>query len=531
MRMDNGSVSKLLPRLREHLPEWPTGLAGRGLMLRHLDNILKHPHATEFLPTIHDLWRWRWQLLPWDRQTVETCSTLAGMSGRTVLPAWASKDTSPNDIEFPQAMQAISEGLPERVATLWRNHGVGTASSTWTGESCLFFLQRGDEGMAREILETTGLASSHPVHLHLRALLGFCFDAPDDALRHIRNLPNEFGQLRSLLQAQCVMRQDNPAGVKELKSLWRQMPWHTNLTLTLHGLLTPSAVPAGPDADIAVLIYSWNNADLLEATLHSLARSDLGAASVLVLDNGSSDRTPDVIRAAENLLGQRLKTLRLPVNIGAPAARNWLLRHPETRRFGTVVFLDDDVLLPQDWLTGLAAQFRQAGKSAVVGCRVMDQAPRQSVQTADVNLLDIEADGGFLIANAGGGELHLGLHDYTRPCLSVTGCCHMMDRRHAEELGGFDLRFNPSQFDDFDLDLRNALQGGHAVYAGRTAIRHCQRSSLNQADSEAKQGHIQGNMLKLRTKYTRSQKADLLHRNRDILWNDLISKTGDLEQA
>ena len=292
---------------------------------------------------------------------------------------------------------------------------------------------------------------------------------------------------------------------------------------------TGSGQAPTPDADIAVLIYSWNNAELLAQTLDSLAASELGASSVLVLDNGSTDHTPDVIKAASALFGERLKSLRLPVNIGAPAARNWLLRYPETSRFRTVVFLDDDVLLPTDWLTRLATQYRRAPAGSIVGCRIMDQAPRRSAQMADVNLLDIESDGDFLIANSGGGELDLGLHTYSRPCLSVTGCCHMMDRERAIELGGFDLRFNPSQFDDFDLDLRNALAGGQAFYAGDTEVMHCQRSSLNQADSEAKRGHIQGNMLKLNTKYTPEQKARLLRRNRELLWDDLLAKTRDLE--
>jgi GT2 family glycosyltransferase len=357
----------------------------------------------------------------------------------------------------------------------------------------------------------------------------FAFEPPEIALRAVRQLPEDFRLIRTLLEAQCLLSLDREAAIPLLKHLWTKLPWHPNLVFKLHSLLAPPHGPAQPGPDTAVLLYSWNNADLLETTLQSLARSDLGGAVVMILDNGSTDHTPAVVREAASLFGDRLKRLRIPVNIGAPAARNWLLSHPETQPFRTVVFLDDDVLLPAQWLTELSARHRQAPTGSIVGCRIMDQTPRKSVQTADVNLLEIEDDGDFLIANSGGGELDLGLHDYNRPCLSVTGCCHMMDRERALELGGFDLRFNPSQFDDFDLDLRNALAGGQAFYAGGTGIMHCQRSSLSQADSEAKRGHIQGNMLKLNTKYTPQQKAELLRRNREMLWDDLLAKTRDLE--
>lgn len=521
-------ASGLLARVACQLPEWSTGLAGRGLMLRHLSNLLALPHTKDILDLGHSLTFWRYQLFPWDRQTLDTASALAKLSGQPSLPSWTLKQPHPGQ-HFIPAIQAIAEGRVDDIVKLWLNHGRVSENFTWLGETVLFFMQRGDEALTRMVLETTIIPAAHPIHIHLQALQAFCFAPPEFAIHKIRNLPDDFRWLRRLLEAQCLLRQGDPDGARALLMLWREMPWHVNLTLKLHEFLSPQKKSVSPTADTAVLVYSWNNADLLQQTLRSLSQSELGEASLLVLDNGSSDHTPSVIQASAELFGQRMKNLRLPVNIGAPAARNWLLRHPETSRFQTLVFVDDDVLLPPDWLTGLAAQYRQAPAGTIVGCRIMDQAPGKTVQMADVNLLDIGPDGDFLIANAGSGELDLGLHDYTRPCLSVTGCCHMMDRCHAQKLGGFDLRFGPSQFDDFDLDLRNALQGGHAIYAGRTAIRHCQRSSLNQADSEAKQGHIQGNMLKLRTKYTPDQKAKLLRRNCELLWQDLLAKTRELE--
>lgn len=495
-------------------------------MLHHLEKFLSRSLSNEVLHVAHSLTKWRWQTIPWDRQTIAALSTLDKAFGRQSIFEWWQQDARLDEF-LPQAVRAMAEGDSELVASLWREAGVKNPART--GETLLYFLQRGDESLAGEVLETLRSHEKSPLYQYGRALSAYCFDPPEKALRELHRLQDDFAWLRDVLTAQCLCRLNDDEAPKILARLWREIPWHPNLTLKLHGLLHPGAQPAPAGAETAILLYSWNNADLLAQTLDSLAASELGAASVLVLDNGSADHTSDVVQAASNRFGQRLTSLRLPVNIGAPAARNWLLRHPETRRFRTVVFLDDDVLLPRDWLTRLATQYRRAPAGSIVGCRIMDQAPRRSVQMADVNLLDIEPDGDFLIANSGGGELDLGLHDYSRPCLSVTGCCHMMDRERAIRLGGFDVRFNPSQFDDFDLDLRNALAGGQAFYAGDTGIMHCQRSSLNQADSEAKRGHIQGNMLKLNTKYTPAQKAELLRINREMLWNDLLAKTRDLE--
>ena len=525
----NLSISALLSIFRHNLPDWATGLAGRGLQFHHLSNLATLCQQNPML--METAWQaayWRWQFYPWETQTIELCNALAKLTRRPELPDWTRQTPalSPTHID---GLRAIAAGEKSQMRETWRHTGPDDRlHPIFFGELARFSMQYGDWNLIDEMLDFAKSKVPDHVVSHVQALHAFSRH-PDQALPCINRLSDNFSLLRSYLQAEILHSRDKSAGVATLQKLWREIPWHVNLTLKLHALISPTPPNAGPEQSTAVCLYSWNNSELLQQTLLSLSQSDLGDASVLILDNGSSDHTPNVLHATAGLFGNRLRCFSLPVNIGAPAARNWLFRHPEAAPFDTVVFLDDDVLLPHDWLTKLTAHFRQAGKSAIVGCRIMDQAPRQSVQMADVNLLDIEADGDFLVANSGGGELDLGLHDYTRSCLSVTGCCHMMDRERAIQLGGFDLRFNPSQFDDFDMDLRNALHGGSAVYAGTTAIRHCQRSSLNQADNEAKLGHIQGNMLKLNSKYSANQKRELLRRNYELLWDDLLAKARDLE--
>jgi GT2 family glycosyltransferase len=521
----------LLSSLCPVLPDWATGMAGRGLLRRHLNQLLSACQTPELADLARRIAHWNWQLLPWDEQAIETCSLPPRHGENLSLPDWTGGAASHTNPYFKLAMQAVTSNQPERVAGLWRSHGATSENIAWLGESCLFFMQHGDTALAMEVLESANIPSSHPVRLYLQALFSFHFGAPEVAIPRIKALPEEWRELRSYLEAECLLRHGDEKGVKMLAALWREIPWHVNLTLKLHDLLAPGPTPATPGADTAVLIYSWNNADLLAKTLQSMADSDLGGATLMILDNGSADQTPSVIETFAKLLGDRLKTMRLQVNIGAPAARNWLLHHPESNRFRNIAFVDDDVLVPRDWLGTLIARKQSAPRHAIVGCRIMDQKPRESVQMADVNLLSQTADKDFQIANTGGGELDLGLHAYSRQCLSVTGCCHLLDRQRAVDLGGFDLRFGPSQFDDFDLDLRNALHGGHAVFAGQAAIRHCQRSSLTQADSEAKQGHLFGNMIKLNTKFSPVQKAELLRRNHELLWDDLLAKTRALENA
>ncbi|MDL2210835.1 glycosyltransferase family 2 protein, partial [Desulfovibrio sp. OttesenSCG-928-O18] len=90
-----------------------------------------------------------------------------------------------------------------------------------------------------------------------------------------------------------------------------------------------------------------------------------------------------------------------------------------------------------------------------------------------------------------------GQHSYLRSASSVTGCCHLLTRKSLDALGGFDLRFSPSQFDDFERDLRAALHGHGCVYTGHLAVAHAKRSGQGAKTTPWQQGNIDGNMLKL----------------------------------
>jgi len=71
--------------------------------------------------------------------------------------------------------------------------------------------------------------------------------------------------------------------------------------------------------------------------------------------------------------------------------------------------------------------------------------------------------------------------------------------------GPFDIRFNPSQFDDLERDIRSCLAGLPSLYAGHVAVRHMQHSSLAKAASPAGAGQIFGNKLKLERLYEADQ--------------------------
>ena len=413
----------------------------------------------------------------------------------------------------------------------------------WLAVCWDWLLRLGREDLPPSMLEASDLGRDLPsLAARLRAEWAALYLPPEQALAYAENLDrSHWGLFADYLRSELHSRLgDHHESARLLARVWRRMPWHPNLTLKLSGLLEqPSPTDSRDLSDTCVLVYSWNKADLLEDTLRSLAASDMGQALVVALDNGSNDDTPQAMARCKNLFAKNsFLDVRLPVNVGAPAARNWLLSLPEVRSCRRAAFLDDDVVLPRDWLTRLSATM-DATNAAVVGCRIVAATPPAGLQSADYHLLpprdgiktfrDVEEN--ILVFDNCAGALDIGLYSYCRPALSVSGCCHLLSMAGVEKAGAFDIRFSPTQFDDLERDLRVAKAGLHTVYEGRLAIGHVQHSSLAKAQSLKSVGHVFGNKIKLEGKYTKEEIETLSAQNLGRLWQDLEARRSALLQG
>ena len=138
----------------------------------------------------------------------------------------------------------------------------------------------------------------------------------------------------------------------------------------------------------------------------------------------------------------------------------------------------------------------------------------------------------FGLANLAEETPDFGSFSYIRPCLSVTGCCHLFRTKNLLEQGGFNLSFSPSQFDDLERDLRQASQGRYACYNGMGQVSHLQRTGkgLGRAKqmSPAQYGSALANRFKLSAHFTDSKLLGLLRFQFELLENDLLQKFSKL---
>jgi GT2 family glycosyltransferase len=103
---------------------------------------------------------------------------------------------------------------------------------------------------------------------------------------------------------------------------------------------------------VGVVVVTYNRADLLERMLAGLAASERLPDLVVVVDNASTDRTPEVLGAATN---PGLVVVRSPDNIGGAGGFHLGMRTAHEHGVDRIWLMDDDVVPAPSCLSRLLA--------------------------------------------------------------------------------------------------------------------------------------------------------------------------------
>lgn len=418
----------------------------------------------------------------------------------------------------------------------------------WAQQAVTYGLVDNDPAWVSTILSIQSGALPDVVDSIIRGRMAAMADDHATAIRHFQSLGSSFGPVVPALQTGLsLLRQDDHAAANLLLiDCLAQSPWNANLLLCLHDSLTGRDREAQPpDGSVAILLYTWNKDIEIDATLRSLFESELTGAAIFVLDNGSTDNTASVLKSwqtrFDNRLGKdRFTVISLPVNIGAPAARNWLMHDGRVSAHDFICYLDDDVIMPRDWLLRLGAAVHRYPEAGVWGCRVVDHHNPILIQSGDSHLLvpdephapDLACPtpNPFRLS-----DLHIqttdqGQFDFLRPCASVTGCCHLFRTAMLLDSGDFAIHLSPTQYDDMEHDLRLCVSGHFPVYQGHLGIRHKKRTGAASRTSGQEEGNALGNKYKMQTMHTRDALRAAMHQELAVIEKDLLEKIALIER-
>lgn len=494
------------PALRQGRLQFAAGLLRQALMLHPFDDALRGlvttlarmaPPSPAYAAWLHG---------------VETL-----LSPHAVVPA---NEALGRAYELPATPEAVLEAV----------RGALAVNSPGDAFACLLRLwelgswEHMSEGVAG-FLGTPVAPLAAPLFAHAALAAG---DAAIAAACEAVALPSP---LLTLYRARCAHAGGDAAAARALyMEALVEEPAQLHLLRTLDDLDRPAPPPSILEGRrMGVGFYTWNKFDVTLETLASLLASDTGEAHIALINNGSTTFTRDDFETAvrRTAAGRPVELIHLPVNIGAPAARNWLWHLDSMKDMDLFAYLDDDVLLPSDWLRCYVQDMDAHPGTVVVGPKGVNPGTLPTVQYV---ARFFEKTGKHLIRFTNNAPLvmDLGQYDHARPCLSVMGCCHLLDREACSRLGvpDFDIRFSPSQVDDLEHDIQVWKAGGTVRYDGRVRVVHRQDAGRAAPLSDAAWGHVWGNHHKMERKFTEEQLSAIDAATRRADAEDLLAAYG-----
>ncbi len=178
---------------------------------------------------------------------------------------------------------------------------------------------------------------------------------------------------------------------------------------------------------VSVVVATYNGARTLQTCLESLARLNYPNYEIILVDDGSTDKTPDIAK-----LFPSVRYLR-QTNQGLSSARNSGIRAATGE---VVAFTDDDCRADEDWLYYLINDLERGGFAGIGGHNFLP--PEDSCVAAAVVV-------------SPGGPAHVMLTD--REAEHIPGCNMALYKWALEQIGMFDPIFRKAG-DDVDLCWR-----------------------------------------------------------------------------
>lgn len=265
--------------------------------------------------------------------------------------------------------------------------------------------------------------------------------------------------------------------------------------------------PGPPPRKATLLVLAWNRWDLTERCLATLLATDLKNVEVLVVDNGSTDETPE--RLAEI---RGIRVLRLPKNLGFVRGNNAGIEAADPD--SDIVLLNNDLVFTQnDWLARLRAAAYSSPKIGVVGARL--RLPDGRLLHAGTYILPDTMWGQQI------GALEQDLGQYTAEVREVEGivfACAYIKRELIAEIGGLALDFE-SYFEDTDYCLRARAAGWKTVVCGGVTLIHDEHGST-QNDPDSLGRLFQASRATFREKWGAELAGRYEHR---LLWQSIMN--------
>lgn len=215
---------------------------------------------------------------------------------------------------------------------------------------------------------------------------------------------------------------------------------------------------------VSIVIPTFNNVDLTRQCIEAIRQTaDLIPYEIIVVDNASSDSTPDYLRGEE--ASGRIKLIVNPTNLSFSKANN---QASKLARGNYLLFLNNDTIPHNGWLSALISLAESDAEIGILGSKLL--YADGTIQHAGVAV-------GILEGEPFPYHIYLcqppnaPFVNKQREFQMVTGACLSIRRALFERLGGFDENY-VNGHEDLDLCLKVRELGFKVIYCPTSEVTH-----------------------------------------------------------
>jgi GT2 family glycosyltransferase len=201
---------------------------------------------------------------------------------------------------------------------------------------------------------------------------------------------------------------------------------------------------------VSLIVVNWNGAAYLEECLLSLQNQTYSPVETLVVDNGSTDSSREILSRFPNI-----RVIWNETNRGFGAANNQALAESQGE---LVAFINNDTVLDPSWLVKIAKPMEESAETGMCAGKTMSYFHREIIDNTGHLLY---WDG----VNRGRGRMQKdeGQFDSLHNALFPSGCACLYRAQMLRQIGSFDEDFY-LYGDDTELGLRARLAGWECAF-------------------------------------------------------------------
>lgn len=220
---------------------------------------------------------------------------------------------------------------------------------------------------------------------------------------------------------------------------------------------------------ISVVVVNWNRCELLRGCLRSLAVQTGVPFEIIVVDNGSTDGSVDLIREFKQSVNFRVEIIENHSNAGFCAANNQGIAVARGRY---IALLNNDAEAAPGWLLAMWRELESRPDFGMIASKIVVYEDPQRIDKAGHLIYPDGQNRG-----RGSGELDSGQYDRVEEVLWPDGCAALYRKAMLDEIGGFDEDLF-AYGDDAELGLRARIAGWKCLYVPQALVRHRRGSTL-----------------------------------------------------